>query len=1123
MNQRSPRNASLANLLLLKPQIDQLAFELKGAMPVWKQKINETESLKQALCWIPTFSERFFTLNESGVFKGRAGRQMNSIRKTRRVHSASSIILALLGITGAALVYASEGAQVSVYLFQDGKPLEQVEFRVDNQPQGITDINGHARTSVSSGRHVLTFQLGAKELAELDLPFVAGEDVQILITTYDDGRKPLVEIESSNEGDAFVEASEIKPADTGMGVIEGVVLSAENQKPIANAQIYISGMRGEYKTDQDGRFRVEVPVGAYSVSVMHHSFSAQIKDGLEVAKDQTVSHTFAMTPAGFELPEHVVLEPYIAGSLAAIVEEQKTSAQVASVLGAEQITRAGDSDAASALRRATGLTLVGGKFVYVRGLGERYSSTLLNGAPIPSPDPTRRVVPLDLFPTSVLDTIMIQKSYSVDRPGEFAGGTVEMRTRAVPDSFFFNLNYQFGVNEGTSFEPGLRYKGGSTDAFGIDDGTRALPASLSAATAGGRVLRPQSPANPSGATPQQLKQYGQDLSNVWTPRPTELGPDNRVNLGVGDMFHFDDFGFGYTLALRWSDSWDTQEEKRRIFAPISGNRLELTVDDAILRTEREAQLTGYLGLEFNYTDNHRIHANSMILRQTLDEARVADGWTDSEQFNIRRTRLTYEENSLLVGQISGDHHFDFLNKLDIHWLYTRATAGRDAPKERIFRYDQDPVNGGIYTFTRRADSNQTNYAALGDEDESYRIDVKMPFELYDKVELAMQGGMLQQMRTRNSSIRRFSFASVGPDSRRVDVLALPMEEMLSPQYIGPNGFVLRESTRATDNYDASQEILAYYGQGDLNLFETVRLTGGMRVEDNKQKVKTFELFNPNNQPVITELVKTDLLPSAAATWFITDKQQLRASYSESISRPDFRELSPAPFMDPMSDSETLGNPDLKQAAVTSYDTRWEYYFSSNENLTIGGFYKDITNPIELVLLPGPGGLLSLQNAKIASVYGAEAEIMKHLEFIDEDLENFYIAANYTWTRSQIELLPENLTAQTTNFRPLQGHSPYVINVQLGYDNPDAGILGTIVYNSFGERIAEVGSLGAPDIYEKPRHQIDLVYRHRIMDELTLTFNLRNLLDDEILFTQGDQIARSYRRGREFRMGFVLDF
>ncbi|MDT8364482.1 MAG: carboxypeptidase regulatory-like domain-containing protein, partial [Nitrosomonas sp.] len=482
---------------------------------------------------------------------------------------------------------AADPAELSIYLFENGMPLSEAGLTTGTTSHGLTDINGYIQVSLPPGQHVLTFRQAEKELLSLDIPLIAGENAQVIVTTYTDGRAPVIDIQTSHpDGELAVEDATNQTKIAAKGIISGLVVSAESKKPVSGARVFFSGIATELRTSQDGTFRTEVPAGDYSISIMHPNFSAQVRDGIEIAADATREEAFSLTPAGIELPEHVVLEPMVAGSLAAIVEEQRNSSSVANVLGAEQISRSGDSDAAGALRRTTGLTLVGGKFIFIRGLGERYSSTLLNGASIPSPDPTRRVVPLDLFPTSVIDSILIQKSYSVDRPAEFAGGTVEIRTKTIPDGFFFQLSTQMGINQGETFTKGLRYKGGDTDIFGVDDGTRKMPDSLAAAISGGKQLAQFAPTNPSGLTREELQVLGNDLSGTFDINKKNIGPDHRINVAMGDKFSSGDFSFGYTTTARWSNSWDTRNETQRFFTPLGDGRLERVIDNKVNFTER---------------------------------------------------------------------------------------------------------------------------------------------------------------------------------------------------------------------------------------------------------------------------------------------------------------------------------------------------------------------------------------------------------------------------------------------------------------------------------------------------------------------------------------------------------
>lgn len=331
-----------------------------------------------------------------------------------------------------------------------------MELQLRQAPMGASQVSYHQEPIK------LEFVRKKINFFSFELPLRSAEDVQILVTFYDDPEKTLLNIESSEAGVlASTDKAPVAAEPAGEGnLIVAQVISAETQKPIKDVQLFISGLNQRFRTDDQGRVQINIPIGAYSVSLLHSAYNSQTRDSVEINKDQLTELKFSLTPAGVELAEYVVLEPHLAGSLTAVIEEQKSSAEVATIMSAEQFSRSGDTDTASALRRASGLTLVGGQFIFIRGLGERFSSTLVNGAAIPSSDPTRRVVPLDIFPTSVLESILVQKTYSPDRPAEFAGGTIELRTRGIPDQFFFNFNGSIGVIDNSTFAKGLTYKGG---------------------------------------------------------------------------------------------------------------------------------------------------------------------------------------------------------------------------------------------------------------------------------------------------------------------------------------------------------------------------------------------------------------------------------------------------------------------------------------------------------------------------------------------------------------------------------------------------------------------------------------------------------------------------------------
>lgn len=1047
------------------------------------------------------------------------------------------LVFIAIGLVSPSAWGDTEKAEFSIHLFLDGLPIEDAELSISSEvyeksnPKMIfetipstfswradgasikSNANGSVAGKLPPGFYHMTIKT-KDQVFNFDLPLRPAENTQILITFYPNKKKPLLNIESSLSGIIGPDIAAEKPRDQGEGIVNVQVISAETKKPVKDVQVFLSGSKQKLRTDEQGRISATVPAGSYSVSLLHSAYSSQTQDDVKIENGQNTDLSFKLTPAGVELAEYVVLEPHLAGTVASVIEEQRKSTSVATVMGAEQFSRNGDGDVASALRRASGLTLVGGQYIFIRGLGERFSTTLVNGASVPSPDPTRRVVPLDLFPTSILESVMVQKTYSPDRPAEFAGGTLEMRTRGIPDAFFFNLNMQTGFNANATFLDALTYKGGGTDFLSYDDGARTKPDSLEEATKDGAKLQTATAFNPHGVSAVQLEKIGEDLSKVWDVTTKKRGPDSGVQASMGDSFTLGDFRVGYIGASAWKQEFRTQNEVNREFANTKSGDLRKIQDFDMQRSLREVSLTGYFATEAQYKDSHRLFTKTMFLRQSTDEARISQGFTDAETSPIRRTRLRFFSNQLLMNQVGGEHRFDWLRDLSVNWLYTNSTANRDEPNTRDYRYDSD--KDGNYALSLRSDSNQVLFQELVDKDQSWRVDTKLPIPVSPLHKLALSGGFIDQSKTRKSGIQRYSYFPGGPDASNPAVLSQPsLEGILQPAYIGKNGFQLRDVTRASDRYSASQNLFSYYGKMDLTLYDKLNITGGLRWEDNKQAVET--ITPGSSTPTTATLNRVDMLPSVTATLFLTEKQQLRAGFSQTLSRPDFRELSSAPFTDMNTNMETVGNPKLKQTAITNLDARWEYYLSPTENILAGFFWKDLTNPIELISQPGTSGLNTYQNAAKANVYGFEIEVLKGLGFVHSHLQNFVVGGNYTWSASNVEFDAKTLTAQTTNNRQLQGHSAQILNLQIGYDNPTWKTQATLLYNIASQRIVAAGSLGIPDKYEHPFNQLDFVFSQNLYKGFSMQFSAQNLMDDYVRVTQGDQISRQFQRGRLFNL------
>lgn len=1020
--------------------------------------------------------------------------------------------LFLLFVANSAL---AADAQLSFFVFKDTLPSAGLVLLVDETNVGSTNDNGRVYVELSPGEHQLKVTENGQVLFQRDILFVDDEVIQLLVNLYADGREPFVDLETSNPDKALSsQQAVVVDEDLPPGLLQGVISSIEDQTPIANVRVFVSGTTQEARTDDEGRFSFELSPGNYSISVLASSFNTRTIDGVLVQSEQATTQNLELTPAGSELPEFVVIEPYVSGSLASVVEERREQAAVANLLGSEQISKSGDSDAASALRRVTGLTLVDGQFIFVRGLGERYSSTLLNGASVPSPDPTRRVVPLDLFPAGIIDSISVKKGYTQDQPGEFGGGTVEIRTKSIPEENFFNVELSTGFNGQTTFKEGLDYDGGGKDFLGFDDGTRDFPDLLQQAIDGGTELRLQNPFLPGGFSAEELEAIGESIPRSYDVSTPTNDPNSGLAVSGGMRFDFsENFTAGFLASADWGQKYNNRNnEVRRNFNTNSTGELELQNEQFVDQTIRNIGLSLFSTVGFNIYQDHNIQFNWMWLRSTEDETRITEGFVGDFNNRARFTRLEFEERELRDFQVLGDHTFTQLGDFRIDWLFSKGTAQEDVPFFREYRYDIREDDSSF--FSPRNDSNTIRWSDLEDDSTSWGIDFTLPLNFSDDFGLSLLGGIYRVDQSRESEIRRFNFVGNPADSN--DRNDQSLDNILRPDNIGRGLFQLTESTRATDNYTAERQVNAFHIGADFTVQEWLRISSGVRNESFDQEVVTFELFDPDNSPIIANLDSDNLLPSVAATFFLPDDHEVRFGYSKTVTRPDFKELSPAFFTDPVLDREVIGNPELIDGSITHWDVRWDKYFSPTEYVSLSAFYKEFTNPIEIIVLPGTANIITYQNAESATNFGFEFEFFKELGFFGSFWEPFYISANFSWIDSEIDL-GENSGGQTNNVRPLQGQSPFVINTQLGFDDPDLGVSASLLYNISGERISEASTAGRPDIYEQPFHQLDFVYSHQLSDAWRAKLKLSNIFNDTVEFLQGDSTTRSYQKGRELSL------
>ncbi|RPH95968.1 MAG: hypothetical protein EHM68_11845 [Lysobacterales bacterium] len=1040
----------------------------------------------------------------------------------------AAVLLCLLTAT----VALAQSARLTLYVFNQGTPVENVEILLDDRLIGLTNARGVAELAIEPGIHYLELRLQDSVVLEQQILAVQDEFSQWIVDVTGGG-SAIYDVESSSPELAGAAAAAAAASELAPGTVTGRLVSSDDGRPVQNARIFISGVAGDVRSDADGRFTTEAPAGQRSVSVLHSGFNTLTRDAVEVPEGGTATLELKLTPAGSELPEFVVIVPHISGSLASVLEERREEVAVANILGAEQIARAGDSDAAGALKRVTGLTLVDGRFIFVRGMGERYSSTLLNGANVPSPDPTRRVVPLDLFPAGIIDSIAVQKSFTPEMPAEFGGGTVQLRTRSVPEAAFLEAEVKLGYNDQTTGKEGLDYRGGGRDWTGYDDGTRAQSDLLAAASADGTRVKEYSRFTGEGYTREELELIGESLEVNYNIRKKDAPPNAGFSLAGGDRYAVrDDLTIGFLAALDYDDKWLTTEQQRTDYNVGAGGELRSENDYRYLTTARNIDASGFFTLGAEIGDHHRLAYNWMLLRSTTDTTQRYGGFNkDAEGGDVQFTELEWIERQLVANQLLGEHVFPQLWNQQWTWDLTTATADMDEPDTRTYRYDPDTLTPETddLIFSLRNDSNQRRWSELEDNSDSWNLHLVQPFEFWQSIDLSARAGVSSVEKDRSSTVRRYAFQSRGPLSGNVDLRRNPNpDEIIFDETIAPTGWQINEVTIPTDAYTADQTLDAWYVALDFLFDDWLRLGGGLRQEQSDQSVVTFDIFDEGGDPVVSELSTDDPFWSFSSTLIFGD-HQVRAGYGETTNRPDFKELSPAIYKDPQLDRLVKGNPNLIQAYLTNYDLRWDWYFDQGEFVSLGVFYKEFTDPIETVILPGASQITTFANARSAENSGAEFELYTTLDFIGrwwgepEWWGKWYVNTNYAWIDSTIELSQENSSVQTSDSRPLQGQSPYVWNFQVGYDDLDRGINASLLFNIFGESIVDVGTNGAPDIYQQPRAVLDLVYAHKFRKHWKFKFRARNLLDAEVELTQGDKTRRSFYVGREYQAAIEWSF
>ncbi|MBC7721371.1 MAG: TonB-dependent receptor [Pedobacter sp.] len=803
----------------------------------------------------------------------------------------------------------------------------------------------------------------------------------------------------------------------------------------------------------------------------------------------------------------------------ALIAFQKNTNTVASVISAEAIKRSPDRNTGEVLKRTPGASIQEGKFLIIRGLADRYNSATLNGVLLGSTEPDRKAFSFDLIPANMIDNIIINKAFVPELPGEWAGGLVQVNTKDIPSKNFFSLQVGGGFNTQTHFSDYSTYKKGKTDWLGIDDGTRSLPAIYT--TKGQFDI----------LTAQQKTTLGTQFQNNWSVFKTNAVPNIQLQSSGGFTAKLKgNQQLGGILGITYSRNNRQIKQTNNGFNFIGTGAY---TPDFTLNDDKYTDdvLMGALGnLSYQLNNYNKISLKSIININSTSFTTLRTGLENNSNptlDNVQGYELAFKQNTFWNSQLSGEHSFK-TKPIKIKWYGSFTVLDGFVPNQRraVYQKNNSIANSPYVLLLSNVLSQKSGsifYQSLNEYTYAGGGDISYGFNAFGKKQTVKAGYMLQ-IKDRLFDAKPFS---IYLPRDNYSLRLHPLNQVFAPTNFGDG------STTSTQlafdaikgnqfRYLANTILNAGYVQFDNQFAEKLRIVWGVRVEDYDQLIGSVKKSDPRyNYSRVT-----DFLPGLNATYKLNNFTNIRFSASQTVVRPEFRELAIFQFYDFDLNASIQGNPNLVRTKISNLDLRYEWYPKAGEVVTVGAFYKYFDKPIELVYNFGAGGAstFNFQNPDKATAFGLELELRKKLDF-NEALKNFTLQTNisYIYSKVQDPLLKLD--------RQLQGQSPYLLNLGLLYDLPKQGINATLLYNQIGRRIAFVGNNEQPDTYEAPRPILDFqVSKKFANDKAEFKLNVADILNQTLYFYQNpdgkaafDKANDPYRFTKKYGTTFSVTF
>jgi hypothetical protein len=826
------------------------------------------------------------------------------------------------------------------------------------------------------------------------------------------------------------------------GRLLGQVRDAATGLPLPGAQVLLNdGPRGVV-AGVEGRFQMDrVPVGAVSIQVLLIGYAPHTITDIEVGPDGVTRVEALLERRAVEVAGITVEARQAGGTAVSLLREQRSATGVVNAISAEQISRSPDGDAAGAIKRVSGVSVQDGKFVFVRGLGERYTTSSLNGSRIPSSEPERRVVPLDLFPTNLIESISTQKTFTPDQPGDFSGGSVNIRTPDFPSRQLWSLSLSTGFHPDITGQP-------------ILSGPTAGGEWLAMATEPREIPRAAEEFPGTASRGPQVNEVVNSFRNVWSVRETTGQLPISSSASVGGAMGLFDHTLGYLGSLTYSLSDEVQLEQRR--ARAGSGETEIDRYDGESGTS-SVLWGGLVNLSALLGSHSQLHLSNTYNRSADHTARREAGLDENTRSAVQVDRLSYVERTVRSHQLRGEHQLGTRHRVD--WNVNAAGVSRSEPDRSEFVTWLDPevpvwfndFEGAVRTFGSLEETSLETGATYAF---SFGENQGTPHRL--------RAGIFRRTIDRNAlsqgfRIQAFTWAPQDPRWQ------LDPEEFFDGRFAGPedSDFLLSRELSG-GSYDATDELVAGFLMAEVQVTDRLQLVGGARIEDYALEVNSE---NQLGQPALTQNDYTDILPSLGMTFSVTPNQQLRLSASRTLARPEYREVAPITYREVLGGEQLIGNMNLERTLIRNLDARWEWYPAPDEVISLGVFGKWFDNPIEQRFLARSGtDTRTFENAESATNHGVEFEAITGLRRVSPLLRPLSLFANVTVMRSRVHTGQEGDVE-----RAMVGQAPFVLNTGVTYSAPTQDWSATLLYNVVGERIVNARASGTQvdDVVERP--------------------------------------------------------